>query len=78
MRYSSGRLSAPLGQQRRASGLLIEATTRSGLVTSAIVPGSIGRVQSCQDPVKIESCQDPVKIAMIKVVTSMLAGLKGH
>ena len=67
MRYSSGRLSAPLGQERRASGLLIEATTRSGLITSAIEPGSIGRVQSCQDP---------VKIAMIKVVTSMLAGLK--
>jgi predicted acylesterase/phospholipase RssA len=56
-----------LGQQRRASGLLIEATTRSGLITSAIEPGSIGR---------LESCQDPAKIAMIKVMTSMLAGSK--
>jgi hypothetical protein len=37
------------------------------LITSAIEPGSIGR---------LESCQDPAKIAMIKVVTSMLAGLK--
>jgi hypothetical protein len=34
MRYSSGRLSAPLGQQRRAGGLLIEATTRRGLRSS--------------------------------------------
>ena len=40
MRYSSGRLSAPLGQQRRARAVL------------------------------------PRKIAMIKVVTSMLAGSK--
>ena len=66
MRYSSGRLSGSLGQQRRASGLLIEATTRSGLITSAIEPGSIGR---------LESCQDRAKIAMIKVVTRLALSL---
>ena len=36
-------------------------------VINEVVEDVIGRVQSCQDP---------VKIAMIKVVTSMLAGLK--
>jgi hypothetical protein len=60
MRYSSGRLSAPLGQQRRASGLLIEATTRRGLRSSLDQLGACSRAKY------------PLKIAMMSYFPGQL------
>jgi len=47
---------------------------------SSAIPGAGGLEEGHLPPgAGVESCQDPAKIAMIKVMTSMLAGLtRGH